>query len=61
MTRLGRCVSGESELLLRVAQRAQDAETERIAERALVEERAAGERIHSLFAEALDASLALHA
>jgi ferritin-like metal-binding protein YciE len=52
---------GSYELLLRVAQRAQDVETERIAERALVEERAAAERIHSLFAEALDASLALHA
>ncbi|HZU39403.1 MAG TPA: DUF892 family protein, partial [Solirubrobacteraceae bacterium] len=45
------------ELLRRVAQRAGDAGTEAMAERILAEENAAGQRIHGLFAEALDAGL----
>jgi ferritin-like metal-binding protein YciE len=45
------------ELLLRVARRAEDGETVQIAERALVEENAAAERLRTLFAPALDASL----
>jgi ferritin-like metal-binding protein YciE len=45
------------ELLTRVARAAGDAETEALAGRILAEERAAAERLHSLFEEALDASL----
>jgi ferritin-like metal-binding protein YciE len=45
------------ELLRRVAHRAGDAETVAIAERILAQERAAAERIHSLFEPALDAAL----
>jgi ferritin-like metal-binding protein YciE len=45
------------ELLARVAKRAGDADTEATAQRILAEERAASERIHSLFDKALDASL----
>ncbi|HEV7585257.1 MAG TPA: DUF892 family protein [Solirubrobacteraceae bacterium] len=46
------------ELLKRVARRAGDPETEQLAERIIAEERGAAERIHSLFDQALDASLA---
>lgn len=45
------------ELLLRIAHRAGDAETARIAEQILTQERAAADRIHSLFDSALDAAL----
>lgn len=45
------------ELLQRVAGRAEDADTVAVAGEILLEERAAGARIHSLFDEALDASL----
>ncbi len=45
------------ELLRRVAERAGDAETVRVAEQILAQERAAAERIHSLFEPALDAAL----
>jgi ferritin-like metal-binding protein YciE len=45
------------ELLRRVAARAQDGETEALAERIVVQERAAAERIRSLLEQALDASL----
>jgi ferritin-like metal-binding protein YciE len=45
------------ELLRRVAQRAGDADTVRVAEQILAQERAAAERIHSLFEPALDAAL----
>jgi ferritin-like metal-binding protein YciE len=45
------------ELLQRVARRAEDAETAAAADEILLEERAAGARIHSLFDQALDASL----
>jgi ferritin-like metal-binding protein YciE len=45
------------ELLTRVARRAGDGQTEAIAQRILSQERAAGERIHSLFDVALEASL----
>jgi ferritin-like metal-binding protein YciE len=45
------------ELLARVARAAGDAETEALAGRIIGEERAAAERLHSLFEEALDASL----
>ena len=45
------------ELLRRVAQRAGDAETSRIAEQILAQERAAAELIYSLFDAALDAAL----
>jgi ferritin-like metal-binding protein YciE len=45
------------ELLQRVAHRAADAETVTVAEQILVQERAAAERIHSLFGEALDSAL----
>jgi ferritin-like metal-binding protein YciE len=45
------------ELLLRVARRAGDARTETVAQQILTQERAAAERIHSLFDEALDAAL----
>lgn len=48
---------GGYELLRRVAQRAGDAETVQMAERILAEERAAAQKLKSLFAEALDASL----
>src|SRR5947209_3707307 len=45
------------ELLARVAHRAGDAETVRIAEQILAQERAASERIYSLFEPALEAAL----
>jgi ferritin-like metal-binding protein YciE len=45
------------ELLTRVARRAGDTDTERVAQQILTEERDAGALIHSLFDEALDASL----
>jgi ferritin-like metal-binding protein YciE len=45
------------ELLTRVARRAGDAESVAVAQRILDEERAAAQRLHSLFDEALDASL----
>jgi ferritin-like metal-binding protein YciE len=45
------------ELLGRVAKRAGDAETEVVAEEILAQERAAADRIHSHFANALEASL----
>jgi ferritin-like metal-binding protein YciE len=45
------------ELLLRVARRVADDETEAVAERILSQERAAAERIHSLLASVLDQSL----
>ncbi len=45
------------ELLRRVAERAGDTETVEVAKRILAEERAAAERIHSHFDEALDAAL----
>jgi ferritin-like metal-binding protein YciE len=45
------------ELLARVAKRAGDTETEAVAQRILADERAAAERIHSLFEQALDVSL----
>jgi ferritin-like metal-binding protein YciE len=45
------------ELLRRTAQRAGDAETTRIAEQILAQERAAADKIHSLFDAALDAAL----
>jgi ferritin-like metal-binding protein YciE len=45
------------ELLRRVAQRAGDTETARIAEQILVQERAAAEQIHALFEPALEAAL----
>jgi ferritin-like metal-binding protein YciE len=45
------------ELLRRVAERAGDAETVQVAEQILGEERAAAEKLRSLFPEALDASL----
>jgi ferritin-like metal-binding protein YciE len=48
---------GGYELLRRVAQRASDQETVALAEQILGEERAAAERIHSHFPEALEASL----
>jgi ferritin-like metal-binding protein YciE len=48
---------GAYEMLRRVAARARDAETEQVAERILVQERAAAEKVHSLFGEALEASL----
>ncbi len=48
---------GAYEMLRCVARRAGDAETEQVATRILGEERAAAEKIHSLFDEALDASL----
>jgi ferritin-like metal-binding protein YciE len=46
------------ELLSRVARRAGDGETEALAQQILSQERAAAERIHSLFEPALDAALA---
>jgi ferritin-like metal-binding protein YciE len=45
------------ELLRRVAERAGDQETARIAEQILTQERAAAQRIHALFDSALDAAL----
>ncbi|MEA2201230.1 MAG: hypothetical protein QOI89_1826 [Solirubrobacteraceae bacterium] len=45
------------ELLKRVAERAGDGETALLASRILTDERAAAERLHSLFEQALDASL----
>ncbi len=48
---------GAYEMLRRVAARAGDTETELAAERILAEERAAADRIHSLFGRALDAAL----
>jgi ferritin-like metal-binding protein YciE len=48
---------GAYELLRRVAARAGDAETEATAQTILAQERAAADRIHSEFANALDASL----
>jgi ferritin-like metal-binding protein YciE len=45
------------ELLRRVAQRAGDAETTQVAEQILGEERAAAEKLRSMFPQALDASL----
>jgi ferritin-like metal-binding protein YciE len=45
------------ELLKRVARRAGDRETEQLAERIIAEESHAAERIHSLFEQALEASL----
>jgi ferritin-like metal-binding protein YciE len=45
------------ELLTRVARRAGDPETEQIAQTILAEERTAAARLHSLFDQALDASL----
>lgn len=49
---------GAYELLRRVAVKAADAVTEQTAERILVQERAAAERIRSLFGQALEAGLA---
>ncbi len=49
---------GAYELLRRVAIKAADAVTEQTAEQILAQERAAAERIRSLFGEALDAGLA---
>jgi ferritin-like metal-binding protein YciE len=48
---------GAYEQLSRVAQRAGDAETATVAQQILAQERTAAERIHSQFANALDASL----
>ena len=48
---------GAYEQLRRVAQRAGDAETAQVAERILGEERAAAQKLRSLFAQALDAAL----
>ncbi|MBV9465841.1 MAG: DUF892 family protein [Solirubrobacterales bacterium] len=48
---------GAYELLRRVAARADDPETEQLADRILAQERAAAERIESLFEPALDATL----
>jgi ferritin-like metal-binding protein YciE len=48
---------GSYEMLKRTAHRAADAETERMAERVIAEERHAAQRLHSLFEQALDASL----
>jgi ferritin-like metal-binding protein YciE len=45
------------ELLSRVARRAGDGATEAVAQQILAQERAAGERIHSLFDQAVDAAL----
>lgn len=49
---------GGYEQLKRVAQRAEDAQTVRVAERIIAEERAAAEKIRGQFESALDASLA---
>jgi ferritin-like metal-binding protein YciE len=48
---------GAYELLRRVAARASDPETEQTAERILVQERAAADKLHTRFEQALDASL----
>lgn len=48
---------GSYELLRRLAERAGDGETAGLAERILTEERAAAEKLRSLFPQALDASL----
>jgi ferritin-like metal-binding protein YciE len=48
---------GAYELLRRVARRAADDDTGTVAERILAEERAAADRIHSLFEDSLEASL----
>jgi hypothetical protein len=49
--------SASYELLTRVARRAGDEQTASLAHSALVEERAATERLHGLFVLALDVSL----
>jgi len=49
---------GAYELLRRVAERVGDQDTVAVADRILAQERAAAERVHSQFANALDASLA---
>jgi ferritin-like metal-binding protein YciE len=48
---------GAYELLRRVAQRAADAETVAVADRILVQEREAAQKLHSLFDAAVDAAL----
>lgn len=48
---------GAYEMLRRIAQRASDPETMQLAEQILTQERAAAERIRSLFPQALDAAL----
>ncbi|MBV8216836.1 MAG: DUF892 family protein, partial [Solirubrobacterales bacterium] len=48
---------GAYEMLKRIAERASDPDTVRVAEQILAEERAAAERIRSLFPRALDATL----
>jgi ferritin-like metal-binding protein YciE len=48
---------GGYEMLKRVARRAGDGETEQLAERILSQEREAAEKVHSLFDQALSASL----
>ncbi len=48
---------GAYELLRRLAARASDPETEQAAERILAQERAAADKLHALFEQALDASL----
>ena len=48
---------GAYEQLARVAARAGDTDTEQLAQHVLSEERSAAERVHSQFANALDASL----
>lgn len=48
---------GAYEMLKRVAERATDEQTARVAEQILVQERAAAEKVHSLFEQALSASL----
>jgi ferritin-like metal-binding protein YciE len=48
---------GAYEMLRRVAARASDSETERLAERILPDEHEAADRVRSLFAQALDAAL----
>jgi ferritin-like metal-binding protein YciE len=45
------------ELLSRVAERAEDRETVQMAERILVEERAAADKVHDFFEHALESSL----
>ena len=48
---------GAYELLRRVAARASDPDTEQAAQRILLQERAAADKLHTLFEQALDASL----
>jgi ferritin-like metal-binding protein YciE len=48
---------GSYEMLRRIAERASDPDTVQMAEQILSEERAAGQRIRSLFPQALDAAL----